>query len=259
MDIEYFYKGLPVENEVYGFTLEQSSSKSKCTMYEAWFDVLKASPWYSRMSSGEFPSEQARSTWEGFGDISKITFEDWWKERGYQIFAERVPFRKIQEIELNYKIKTSKGDEKPPVLILEVPLNLHPDLLKKQLDEILARQRYLSGTKRFKRWDHSTADFHLLGDGIHDYNSIKNALALLADFESEKNKPGFQKNLFAQKKGLLRYISPTASLSNQETKALNEKLLYELDQTRNLIANATEGRFPDISPHSWVKELKKES
>ena len=145
MEIEYFYKGLPYENEIFGFTLEASAAKSKGTMYEAWFDLLKASPWYGKMASGNFPSEKAKKTWDGFKDLSNITFEEWWKKRGYKIFAEKVPYQKVEPITLGYKIKTAKDENAIPVLHLEVPLNLHPDALKKQFTEILSDKRLYTG------------------------------------------------------------------------------------------------------------------
>lgn len=259
MDIEYFYKGLPYENEIFGFTLEASTVSSKGTMYEAWFDLLKASPWYAKMASGIYPSENAKKTWEGFGDLSKLSFSDWWKIRGYEIFAEKVPYRKVEQIGLNYKIKTSKGKDAIPVMHLEVPLNLHPDALKQQFDEILRKQKVLYQSDRFNRWDHSRADFHLKRDGKLDYSDIKFRLDLYAEYQSEKLKPGFQKNIFAQKKGLVRHIGPNDVLTNQYTKELNDSLDHLIEQTLSLMAHATEGDFPESVLHPWVKDLKKTS
>jgi hypothetical protein len=256
MDIEYFYKGLPYENEVFGFTLEASTSKSKGTMYEAWFDLLKASPWYSQMATGSYPSKQAENTWKGFGDLSEITFSDWWKDRGYKIFAEKVPYRKIERIVLNYKIKPSKDINAIPVLHLEVPLNLQPSELKRQFGEILARQEELYLSDRFNRWDHSRADFHLVRDGKLDYSDIKFRLDLYAEFQAEKKKPGFKKNVFAQERKLVSHITIDDHLTNQYTKELNDSLDHLIEQTLSLMAHATEGHFPETMPHSWVKELK---
>jgi hypothetical protein len=259
MEIEYFYKGLPYENEIFGFTLEASAAKSKGTMYEAWFDLLKASPWYGKMASGNFPSEKAKKTWDGFKDLSNITFEEWWKKRGYKIFAEKVPYQKVEPITLGYKIKTAKDENAIPVLHLEVPLNLHPDALKKQFTEILQRQEALYRSDRFNRWDHSRADFHLVRDGKLDYSDIKFRLDLYAEFQIEKVKPGFQKNLFAQKKGLVRHIGLNDHLTNQYTKELNDSLDHLIEQILSLMAHATEGRFPDATTHTWVKELKRKN
>jgi len=259
MDIEYFYKGLPYENEVFGYTLESSAAKSKGSMYEAWFDLLQASPWYGKMASGNYPSELAKKTWDGFGDLSKLTFSDWWRKCGYEIFAEKVPYREVEKIDLNYKIKSTKDKDAIPVLHIEVPLNLHPDALKAQFAEILKRQKELYQTDRFNRWDHSRADFHLARDGKLDYSDIKFRLDLYAELQKERVKPGFQKNLFAQRKGLVRHISQNVSLTNQQTKELNDSLDHLIEQTLSLMANATEGRFPETYTHPWVKELKSAS
>lgn len=259
MDIDYFYKGLPYENEIFGFTLEESTVKSKGTMYEAWFDLLNASPWYGKMASGSYPSELAKKTWEGFGDLSGLTFSDWWRQCGYRIFAEKVPYKKVEQIRLDYKIKSAKDKNAIPVMHLEVPLNLHPDALKEQFAEILRRQKELYLSDRFNRWDHSRADFHLVREGKLDYSDIKYRLDLYAEYQREKVKPGFQKNLFAQQKGLVRHIAPNTQLTNQYTKELNDSLDYLIEQTLSLMANATEGRFPETYTHRWVKELKSAS
>mgnify|MGYP000110734617 CR=1 FL=1 len=259
MDIERFYKGLPYENEIFGFTLEASTAASKGTMYEAWFDLLKASPWYARMASGDYLNQSAKNTWDGFGDLSNLTFSDWWKLRGHEIFAEAVPYRKVEEIDLNYKIKTTKGENAIPVLHLEVPLNLHPDALKQQFGEILRRQEALYRSDRFNRWDHSRADFHLQRDGKLDYSDIKFRLDLYAEYQAEKIKPGFQKNTFAQKKGLVKHIRPNDVLTNQYTKELNDSLDHLIEQTLSLMAHATEGHFPETYTHPWVKEFKREN
>jgi hypothetical protein len=83
--------------------------------------------------------------------------------------------------------------------------------------------------------------------------------SLYAEYQREKVKPGFQKNLFAQQKGLVRHIAPNTQLTNQYTKELNDSLDYLIEQTLSLMANATEGRFPETYTHRWVKELKSAS
>ena len=72
MTMDFYYKGLGPEERIFAQTPQAAAAKAKGTLYEAWFDVLQTSPWYSKMcETQEFPKGACSSeaTWSGLGDV----------------------------------------------------------------------------------------------------------------------------------------------------------------------------------------------
>ena len=171
MALKFHYKGLTAEDRVFALTPEVSVTKAKGTLYEAWFDVLKSSPWYRELcETGVFPSPSAEEVWIHFGDLRKMTFQEWWLSTGYRIFAEEIDYRPVEVLSVTTKIKNDDSAKKPPTLIIEVPLNLAPAVLREQFDQILRRHaEYLVD---FDRWEHSTASVHQHRESKLNYKTI---------------------------------------------------------------------------------------
>jgi hypothetical protein len=258
MDLLDFYKGFPVENDVYGFTLEAAASKAKHSIYESWFDVLKASPWYAEAERTKiFKNKAIADTYKLFGSLSGLTFEKWWKITGYKIFKERVPFTEIKLVELDYKLKQAKDPNEPPTLLLEVPLHLDIKILRKQFDQVLRLQEEYQEKKKFSIYDNTTAYAKVFQLGQKfGYEVIKKDLELYFDYQAESVKEGFIAYQFAQKHGLLDSKEITNRVTDAERTKLHGALMYNLENTKKLIANATVGRFPDTSDYlPAAKEL----
>lgn len=255
MTVYLHYKGLSLEDRIYGQSPESSAAKAKGTMYEAWFDVLQTSPWYRSVAeTGEFPSNPAEETWSYFGDLRNTTFSKWWLKTGYRIFAEQVPYRPIQVSEVSYKVQPNIDEKASPILKIEVPLNLSPAALKEQFWEILRRQEeYLN---EFNRWDHSTAPIHQYRETKLNHVTIKKWIYVYQEYEKRKDQEGFRLYNFAKELEL----HPTLFVGLVKNAEVPESMRVDaanvaseiLKSAKNMMANATEDRFPCTETHPWA-------
>lgn len=255
MAITLNYKGLSPEDRIYGQTPESSAVKAKGTIYEAWFDVLRASPWYREIAeTGEFPSDSAKATWSNFGDLRNITFTKWWHETGHRIFAEQVPYRPVQVSEVSVSIKPNKNENAPQILIIEVPLNLSPAALNAQFKEILSMQEEYHF--QFNRWDHSTAPVHQYRETKLNYHIIKKWIYVYEEYEKRKDQEGFKLYNFSREldlnpllfSDLIKNRVIPASMRIDASNVASEIL----KNAKSLMAHATEGYFPCTDPHPWA-------
>ena len=259
MTIEFFFKGLSVEDRLFPHTVGRSAELAKGTLYEAWFDTLKISPWYRKISlSGKYPSEKAKLTWDSFGDLTEINFDAWWKKRGYKIFSESVPFMPMKIDNLSIHIEESKNIKKPPTLKIEVPLNLSPAELKYQFNQILRNHEVYA--EDYDRWDHSTAQVHQYRESKLSYGTIKKWLYVFEEFERRKHHKEFKLYNLARDlelhstlfKGLTKSRVIPTDLRVQASNVVSDVLKLG----RNVMANATEMKFPCTDPHQWATSRK---
>jgi len=255
MTMDFYYKGLGPEERIFAQTPQAAAAKAKGTLYEAWFDVLQTSPWYNKMcETQEFPSDKAQEAWNQFGDLRGTTFSKWWLEAGYKIFAEVVPYQPMQIADLKIEVKESKNQKKPPLLKIEVPLNLSPAALKEQFNEILKAHKLYSD--EFDRWDYSTAEVHQERETKLSHATIKKWLQVYKAYEKDKDKKDFKLYNFARDLEL----HPKLFVNMPKRVDLPEGLRIEaanvasdiLKKAMFLMANATEMSFPNTSPHEWA-------
>jgi len=265
MPADFYYKGLPIENEFFPFTPEQSADQAKGSMYEAWFDTLKASPWYNEIcETRDFPSDAVKECYEKFGDLRPFSFKKWWLETGYKIFAERVRYEEMKVIgvtsEVSKTFKYKKGENNPSKLIIEVPLNLAPKKLKEQFEELLRQySAYYQHTDRNKE---STAPVPFDRDSKFGYSTIKSWLHIYKEVEKERalnndatlvdicRKLGLRKNLFADfGEGT---VIDDPQIRQQAANAISE--YYQ--KARRLMAHATEMRFPCVDDSSLLLNIQ---
>ncbi len=255
MALKFHYKGLTAEDRVFALTPETSAAKAKGTLYEAWFDTLKVSPWYRSIAeSGSFPSPAAETTWNHFGDLRETNFQDWWLHTGYRIFAEDVDYRPVEVLNVTTKVRQGSTKKKPPTLLIEVPLNLPLSALRQQFDEILKQHaEYLND---FDRWEHSTAAVHQHRESKLNYKTIRHWLDVYQSYEKESGQRGFKLYNFASDMQLHPLFNRKEFRNRDVPEDLRVKMANVasdvLKSVRALMANATEMRFPDTSSHPWA-------
>lgn len=256
MAISFHYKGLSAEDRLFPKEPKQSAILAKGTLYEAWFDTLQTSPWYAEIAmTGIFPNDYVEKTWRSFGDLTGLTFSKWWMQTGYRIFTEEVPYQAVAATDLEHEVSFGKDEKRPPMLTLEIPLNLSPKALEEQFRKIL--KAHESYQHEFDRWKHSTAEVHQPRETRLTYGSIKRWLVLYKDWESEKAKNSELTQFeYSIKNNLVpnarKKIDLSAKLDATEKAVFSNALSDQLKLARNLMANATVGVFPDTSPHDWA-------
>ena len=271
MPPRFHYKGLSAEDRTFAKTPTESAELARGTLYEAWFDTLKMSPWYNEIAvTGVYPSDAAEATWKHFGDLRKATFAAWWRRRGYQIFAEEVPYTEVQTTDLAFNVVN--GDEqsnKPPILRLDIPLNLSPAALQEQFRKILRAHENYQG--EFDRWHFSTAPVHQERESKFHYSTIKQLLSFYKEYEVASSEEGLKLHEFALRKKLIpgrskakakdirHAIESNSELLQNEKTMLANAVSDKLKQAKFLMANATEGHFPDDRPHPWAQTRQRTS
>lgn len=242
----FFFKGFPEDVRFRRHTVPESLEIARGTLYETWYHCVKLSPYMAQaVASGIWRSEDQHLTYQRFGDLRNTTFDSWWLERGYELFKEAGDFKKIG---VQQDALGSAGDEK---LILEIPLTVSPATLKFQFEELL--RKHHPHYKRFDRWQHSSATGRMLSSKltsvslnlyvhVYEHWSKDTAAALYEIGEQMSLNPRY-------------VVKPEDLHGDVRDKHLQMSLIVSeyLGKAKNLIAHATEGRFPCTDDHPWIE------
>lgn len=254
-----YYKGLPPEYFTKPHTVEASTKLAKGTIYESWFDTLKASPWYSHfIDTNNFPTEESLKVYRKFGDLRNVSFSGWWKSTGYRIFAESVPFEDVQVIDFESSVSQPRDLDAHPSIRIDIPLNLSPQYLESKIKQLI--RDYSIYHESYERWRHSTAAIHPFKDNNLNYQTITKLLDLYKSYiEQTTINPNLSQAQFTieaniDSNALREYKKSKRAINLNQ--AMREKLANVtsdyLKRSRYLMANATEGIFPCEDPHRWA-------
>lgn len=249
---EFFFKGFPEDVRFRCHTVPDSLEIAKGTLYEAWFTALKISPLYLEcIDTGNWLSEQARKTFQTFGDLREVHFEEWWVEKGYSLFAEQRPFPRIVVDDG----KTELGDMGPTATLV-VPLNVSPTTLKRQFADIL--KNIHPHHSDFDRWKVSSAPVKLTNRKLTSV-SISNYLKVYEEW-LKKQDVGIEFHLYDL--GYELRLNPKLTVldtdypneaTDKRTK-MSVMVSEYLQKAKRILAHATEGRFPCTEEHHWLRD-----
>lgn len=245
-----FFKGFPEDVRFRGHTVPESLELARGSLYQAWFDALQLSPFYADgIDNGLWRSDEARDTYQVFGDLRELTFDHWWVERGYKVFAEQHDFRRV----VVSKEPGQYGSEGPSIS-LEIPLNVSPATLKRQFDSLL--REHHPHYRDFDRWQASTARVRfenrkLTSVSINLYLKVyRYWLESQATGGVQLYEIGEALNLDPKHKVLRSDYPREASAKHLKMSLL---VTEYLEKSKNLVAHATEGRFPCTDNHEWIE------
>jgi hypothetical protein len=263
MTIYLNYKGLLPADAIWGLTPEVSATKAQGTLYEAWFNTLKISPFYNKNLDDKITGDtEAAKTVNLFGDLRNREFKEWWLEIGYQIFAEPTPYQPIQEItDLKVRLSKEAHPKAPRTIIIEVPLNLDPAELSRQFATLVSKQKEYQ--EEFKRWEMSQAEAHQDNETKLTFKTIQNWLEIYAEYEHQKKFLGSEFKLynFTKNMGLHPYYALKSSRKREvpesERIPMSNVASDLIKKTKFLMANAAEMRFPDTTPNDIAVRSKR--
>ena len=245
-----FFKGFPEDVRFKSYSIPESLERAKGTLYETWFNALQLSPYYQAIcEGGQYPSDEAKRTYELFGDVRDTTFDTWWIEVGYGIFAEKKPFNKV-----SVNNQTNSFGEDVKVLHLEIPLNVSPKTLRAQFDNLL--ELHHPHYRDFDRWQASTAPVRMESRKLTSV-SLNICLDVYRSF-IEKSKQGdvqlyeIGEELKINPKYAVKHSDRPAEIAEKHIKMSSAVSEY-LEKAKNLVAHATEGRFPCTDNHHWIE------
>lgn len=247
---QLFFKGFPEDVRFKSYSIPESLERAKGTLYETWFNALQLSTYYQTIcETKEFPSEEAKRTFELFGDLRNTSFDTWWIEVGYGIFAEKKPFNKVS---VNNERDSFGEDVK--ILRLEIPLNVSPKTLRAQFDNLL--ELHHPHYKDFDRWHASTAPVRMESRKLTSV-SLNICLDVYRAF-IEKSKQGdvqlyeIGEELKINPKYAVKHSDRPAEIAEKHIKMSSAVSEY-FEKAKNLVAHATEGRFPCTDNHHWIE------
>lgn len=224
---ELVLKGLPRIRQP---TPKIALSSARESIYRWWWEYLRLSKDYwmlcqqSSRTQTKTTNEQFRRVYRKFGDVHTGSFDEWWLDRGYRLFAEQEKFPKVVEVARRPSERTRQVPPEDKIWI-EVPLKLSKRTVQKQLGKLLDEYESSRLTRRLEL---TTADFRInpVQFGMHTLKKMHEVHALHRELIAKptwlrKNKP---ENLAVESKGDLYRIGKLLRLSPG-----NESLVGEPD------------------------------
>lgn len=247
---EFFFKGFPEDVRFNRHTIPGSLELAKGTLYEAWFNAIRLSPYLAEaIDNGIWRSDHLKTVYEQFGDVRKVSFDDWWVSRGYSLFAEGKPFSQITLI----------GEEKSNAvnsITITIPFDTSPHTLRNQFAEIL--EKYHPHYKNFDRWKTSTSELPMRKSRL---TSVSINLYLQV-YETWVDMGGLSNDVHLYEVGEKLRLNPAFIVTRKDyptditDKHEQMSLIVSeyLGKAKNLIAYASEcGWFPCVENHQWVE------
>jgi hypothetical protein len=132
------YKGLP------NLTVEDRESGAVAAMNSAyywWFEYLKLSKNYWWLCKERHvlyaKSPKLIKVGEDFGGVFELDFNDWWIKVGSEIFVEQLDLPAVKQLDSSFSNRSVIQSDK---VIVEIPLNMTEQTIKKQVLEIVRNQ-----------------------------------------------------------------------------------------------------------------------
>jgi hypothetical protein len=247
---KFFFKGFPADVRFRNHSIPESLEHARGTLYEAWFNAIRLSPYLAEsIDTGVWRNETSKEVYEQFGDVRGVSFDDWWVERGYSLFAEGKPFSRIT-------LEPASGDTETQVLTITIPLNVSPRTLRDQFDDIL--EQHHPHYRDFDRWRASTARVPMRNSRL---TSVSINLWLQV-YETWVDMGGLVNEVHLYEVGEKLKLHPLhmvkrGDLHNDIVEKHQQMSLVVseyLGKAKNLIAHASaEGWFPFAVNHNWVE------
>jgi hypothetical protein len=247
--LELYFKGLSDEERYFPHTLPESLKLAQKSLYHGWFITLQTSPWYKKaVMTGEYTDSRVKDAVEYFGDLRKVTFNKWWLKTGHKIFAERIPYKS-----LNVNLEYRDDQDQPPILKVEVPLNLDPKVLVAQFEELLYSVKEY---KKYTPWQDGSSLVKQKREPNIDFTRVQYYLGVYTKYiEMKKADPELSYADFAIAQKLNPQVKievtdmPAEVRDKRATLANNAD--YLISKARILMANATVLDYPSID-ESWA-------
>lgn len=229
----------PYQHPTFG-TKNRKKDKSSWenSVYYWWWEYLRRSEEYLKLCKQGSNRGTGNQIFEDFGDVTKVTFEQWWKEgkRGERLFSE--PQKNLVEI-------LREGDAVEPsnvAVTMSFPQHLPKEYIEKQFRKLLKTHHI--GKRGKQNAKKSNAKF--VPSGQPYLNALKKNLALY-DYKQSNPKanlweignavPGFQAG---------NKITPQMSKSQtvDQRKVLAAAVSRDIKLAIKSINNSFKGIFP---------------
>jgi hypothetical protein len=233
----------PAPNRERQDELTQEMRLAKSGWYGLWYRCLRLSEAYQQCCRNQGKG-RLKLMYEDFGDVVKLPFPQWWQTVGRYLIAERKAIPKVQSYQHRRDLEeiTSLRDK----LVLEIPLTMRKSTAVRQINKFL-KQAY-EGREVVPR-EQSTARRKLAKSKLRKETLVK----MLDLYELRYRKPDLSLWQLGEAAGIeldlmARNTDGQQMTLQQERIRMGIAVSRYLSQARNLIWNATEGKFPSIKP-----------
>jgi len=125
-----------------------SLAPAKQSHYRWWWEFLRLSKSYwlicqttERKAGGLVLPKTIDPTlaniYRHFGDVYSLSFDAWWEERGYRVFAEQQAFPKVTLVPERLRERQRQAPPQDHIWV-EIPLKLSARTIKRQVGQILS-------------------------------------------------------------------------------------------------------------------------
>jgi hypothetical protein len=223
--------------------LSQEMRLAKSGWYGLWYRCLKLSEEYQHCCKNQGKG-RLKHIYGDFGDVVETPFPLWWQSVGRYLFAERKAIPKVQSYTHRRDLEeiTTLRDK----LVLEIPLTMRKSTAVRQINKFL-KEAY-EGREVVPR-EQSTARRKLAKSKLRKETLVK----MLDLYELRYRKPELSLWQLGEAAGIeldlmARTTDGQQMTLQQERIRMGIAVSRYLSQARNLIWNATEGKFPSIKP-----------
>ena len=211
--------------------------------YALWYRSLKLSEEYKNCCRNNGKG-RLKHLYGDFGDVIDMRFDQWWRNIGRYLFAERKLIPKVQIYRHRRDLdEISNFRDK---IVIEIPLNIRKSTVVRQINKALA-EAYAD--REVVPREQSTARRKLAKSKLR-----KETISKMLDlYELRLRKPELTLWQLGERAGIeldLQARSTNGELMTlqQEKVRMGIAVSRYLQQARNLIWNATEGIFPNTKP-----------
>jgi len=213
--------------------------------YYWWWEFLRRNADYKACCAAGGTGARA-GLFADFGDVSNVTFKDWWTARGFRLFSEKP--KPVKLAELADPSEWEPSWTRDNVMVLAVPLDIPKrDLQKYFADLLKKRHGGKRGRKALSDSDASTARYPL-----HRNVSIHTLRIQLAVYDAVMEAKASEKKITLAQIGEKLKLVPK---SNKRTEgevmdAARRRAVLAATVSRHfkdaqcIIANTANGRFP---------------
>lgn len=211
----------------------------KCSVYYYWWAYLRENADYIRCCEMGGRGKMS-ALFKDFGDVRKGNFVLWWRTHGREIFAEPQESR-VRVLNAHEAIEAAKTPKflgtASPVVFIQVPLSTGIDKLMDDIrtavtPHLKSAGRYGSFRSRARR-------------EVHELPVLTALETHLRVWQARREHPDVTLYELGKIVGL---VSDPKSRNDADVKASGSVIVSRhLKKARNLIHNAGEGRFPDLS------------
>lgn len=231
----------PYQHPTFG-TKNKKKEKSawEGSVYYWWWEYLRRNEDYLKLCKQGSNRGSRNQIFEDFGDVTKGTFEQWWKEdkRGERLFSE--PQKKLVEV-----LKEGDVVESPDLSVtMSFPQHLPKEYIEKQFRKLLKMHHV--GKRGKQNSKKSTAKYCVSGQPkIH---ALKKNLALYDYQVAHPNAKLWEIGNAVDRYMMSQRINPNQPKHEtvEQRKVMASGVCRDLKTVKKQINNVAKGKFPSL-------------